>query len=303
MFQASLLPPLGTVSFLGHKRVGRARCKTLHEARSVTENLKLMAVTAHPDDESLGMGGTLARYASENVETCVVCATRGERGRYRDGTEKPDPQAMARIRERELRRAAEVLGVTKLFFLDYLDGELDRADPEEAVARIAHHLRAVRPQVVLTFDQAGAYGHPDHIAICQLTTAAVVQAAHAGTATGHDSPPHAVSKLYYMAWGAPKWAAYQEAFKTLRSTVDGIERQASPWPDWAITTHIDTRAWWPQVWQAVSCHESQIVGYETLKDLRADHHQALWGTQEFYRVFSTVNGGRTPEADVFEGLR
>ena len=94
----------------------------------------------------------------------------------------------------------------------------------------------------------------------------------------------------------------QEAFKTLTSTVDAVVRQVAPWPDWAITTVIDTRRCWPTVWKAVSCHESQIAAYERLRDLEPRHHEALWGRQTFYRVFSTVNGGRERESDLFEGI-
>jgi LmbE family N-acetylglucosaminyl deacetylase len=282
----------------------------------MTEPLKLMAILAHPDDESLGTGGSLAKYASEGVETYLVTATRGERGRYHDGTEKPGLEAMGRIREQELMNAAHVLGLEEVSFLDYMDGDLDEVDPDEAIAKIVHHLRRVRPQVVLTFDQAGAYGHADHIAICQLTTAAVVAAADAsylsdpamppagaGTPPAVSDTPHAVSKLYYICWSEPEWAAYQAAFKKLTATVDGVERQATPWPDWAITTRIDTRKWWRQVWEAVSCHASQVSAYQGLAELPPELHEALWGSQAFYRVFSTVSGGRKRESDLFEGLR
>ena len=95
----------------------------------MTDTLKLMAILAHPDDESLGTGGVLAKYASEGVETYVVTATRGERGRYHDGTESPGLEAMGRIRGEELLAAANVLGVKEVSFLDYVDGELDQADP------------------------------------------------------------------------------------------------------------------------------------------------------------------------------
>ncbi len=261
-----------------------------------------MTILAHPDDESLATGGSLAKYGSEGVETYVVSATRGERGRYHDGSENPGPEAMGRIREQELLDAAEVLGVKEVRFLDYMDGDLDKADPDEAIGKIVQHLRRVRPQVVLTFDQAGAYGHTDHIAICQFTTAAAVAAANAEYLPGQGAP-HAISKLYYSCWSEPEWAALQAAFKKLTATVDGVERQTTPWPDWAITTRIDTRKWWPQVWRAVSCHASQVSAYEKLKDLPPKLHEALWGSQAFYRVFSTVNGGRERENDLFEGLR
>ena len=112
-----------------------------------------------------------------------------------------------------------------------------------------------------------------------------------------------MSKLYYLAWPASTWAAYQSAVRTLSSTVDGLERRATPWPDWAITTTIDTSEAWSTVWRAVSCHESQLTAYEHLKDLSPEHHRMLWGRQSFYRAFSTVNGGRARETDLFEGLR
>ena len=118
-----------------------------------------------------------------------------------------------------------------------------------------------------------------------------------------EASPHATSKLYYIAWPESAWKAYQAAFRKLVSTVDGVERQAVPWPDWAITTVIDTRSHWSTVWRAVSCHESQIVAYERLKSLSPDDHEALWGRQSFYRVFSTVSGGRARETDLLEGIR
>ena len=231
---------------------------------------RLMAVLAHPDDESLGVGGTLAKYASEGVEVFLLTATRGDRGRYRghrpDDREHPGPLALANIRETELRAAASALGVREVSLLDYRDQHLDRANPREAVAGIVTYLRRVRPDVVVTFGPDGAYGHPDHVAISQFTTAAIVAAAD------------------------PAFA------------FDGVERQATPWPDWAVTTVIDTREFWSTVWSAVSCHESQVTGYDRLKDLSPEHHEALWGSQSFYRAFSTVNGGRARETDLFEGI-
>jgi LmbE family N-acetylglucosaminyl deacetylase len=274
----------------------------------MTHTLRLMAVLAHPDDESLGFGGTLAKYASEGVDTYLVTATRGESGRFRGhgpGSRHPGPLALGKIREAELRAAASVLGVRELSLLDYCDGALDRANPREAVGRIVRHVRRLRPHVVVTFGPEGAYGHPDHIAVSQFTAAAIVAAAD--PAFGEDDaetpfPPHAVSKLYYLAWPESTWAAYQEAFRKLTSKVDGVERQAVPWPDWAITTVVDTREFWPTVWKAVLCHESQIAAFERLKALLPEHHEALWGRQSFYRVFSTVNGGRQRETDLFEGI-
>jgi LmbE family N-acetylglucosaminyl deacetylase len=280
----------------------------VQEIRVKTPPRRLMAVLAHPDDESLGFGGTLAKYASQGVEVFVVTATRGDRGRFRGrragDPEHPGPAALAGIREAELRAAAAALGVREVSLLDYPDQGLDRVDPRQAVAAIAGHVRRVRPDVVLTFGPDGAYGHPDHIAISQFTTAAVVAAADAASSRGRDAAasPHLVSKLYYLAWTEATWAAYQTAVQTLTSTVDGVERKAAPWPDWAITTVIDTRDVWQAVWRAVECHASQIAAYEPLHRLTPEHHRALWGRQSFYRAFSTVNGGRALELDLFEGI-
>ena len=265
-----------------------------------------MAVLAHPDDESLGVGGVLAKYAVEGVEVYLVTATRGEGGRYhehRDGPSHPGPERLGEIREAEVRCAAQALGVRGLWLLGYKDGGLDAANPREIVSRIAGRIREVRPQVVLTFPPDGAYGHPDHIAICQFTTAAVLAAADPASATDPAGTPHSVSKLYYMVNSPARWEAYQYAFKRLVTTVDGVERVAHAWPEWEITTTIDTTAHWEIAWKAVSCHESQIAVYERLKDLDSERHRALWGTQEFYRALSTVNGGRAKEHDLFEGLR
>jgi len=245
-----------------------------------TRSRKLMAVLAHPDDESLGFGGTLAKYASEGTEVFVVTATRGDGGRFRGhppgDAQHPGRSALGQIREGELRAAAEALGVREVALLDYGDQQLDRAQPREAIGRIVREVRRVRPDVVITFGPDGAYGHPDHIAISQFTTAAVVAAADP-----------AISKLYYIAWPESTWAAYQSAFKKLTSMVDGVERQVVPWPDWAITTVIDTRRFSQSVWQAISCHESQMSVYTQLEHLSPQHREALFGVQSFYRVFST----------------
>ncbi|MEO7272478.1 MAG: PIG-L family deacetylase, partial [Vicinamibacterales bacterium] len=209
----------------------------------------LLAVLAHPDDESLGVGGTLARYAAEGVEVHLLTATRGDAGRFR-GVRPGEPghpgtQALGELRVAELRAAAAALGVRDVSLLEYPDGRLDTVHPRQAIARIVGHLRRIRPKVVVTFGPDGAYGHPDHIAISQFTTAAIVAAADpAFTCDDAEaaSPPHAVSKLYYLAWPASTWAAYESAIGSPTSAIDGVTRRATPWPDWAITTVVDTRA-------------------------------------------------------------
>jgi len=273
------------------------------------QTLKLLAVLAHPDDESLGFGGTLAKYAAANVEVHLITATRGERGRFGALGKQGDPVEVGRVREAELRAAAATLGVHEVTLLNYPDGAVDQVEPAAAIGAIVSHIRRIQPHVVLSFGPEGAYGHPDHIAISQFTTAATVCAADAGYPMDNGSrkdappPPHRAAKLYYLAWRHQKWDAYQAAFRKLTSMVDGVERQATPWPDWAVTTEIDTSAYWPVVSRAVHCHQTQMSNYHRLEELTEEQHRALWGSQEFYRVYSSVNGGRKPETDLFDGLR
>lgn len=252
-----------------------------------------MCVLAHPDDESLGTGGVLAKYGKEGLATFVVTATRGERGRFDDIGTSPGLEIVGRTREAELRAAAAELGVREVALLDYLDADLDKADAGEAAEKIASHIRRLRPHVVVTFDPFGAYGHPDHIAISQFTASAIERAADV----------HRVSKFYYFVNGERKFAAYQAAFKKLTSTVDGVVREAFSWPDWTITTKVDAREVWQTVWKAVQCHKTQMSIYKNVGNLTEEDQKVIWGTGEFYRVFSLVNGGRKVETDLFEGLR
>jgi len=276
----------------------------------MAETLKLLAVLAHPDDESLGFGGTLAKYSAENIETHLVTATRGERGRFGAMGRGADPNEVGRVREAELRAAAAVLGVRSLSILGFADGAVDQVDAAVAIRAIVRQIRRVRPHVLVTFGPDGAYGHPDHIAVSQFAAAASLCASDASYDAGDDIgsggeslAPHRVAKLHYLAWRNDKWNAYQAALRKLTSVVDGVERQAVPWPDWAVTTVIDTADYWPVVWKAVCCHRTQMSIYERLHQLTAEQQKALWGSQEFYRVYSAVNGGRKQEADLFEGLR
>jgi len=270
--------------------------------------LRLLAILAHPDDETLGVGPTLAKYAAEGVEVFLLTATRGQSGRFRgirpDDARHPGPAALAEIRESELRAAAAVLGVGEVTLLDYRDRQLDLANPPEVTECLADHLRRIRPDVVITFPPDGAYGHPDHIAISQFTVSGIVTAADPAFRFGSgNTQPYATPKLYYIAWTEPMWAAYQATFGPAMTTVDGSERHAVVWPEWSITTHIDTRAFAPTVWRAVLCHESQVGGHANLRDLSEAKRERVWESQTFFRVFSTVNGGRTRETDLFEGIR
>jgi LmbE family N-acetylglucosaminyl deacetylase len=259
----------------------------------MTEPLRLLAVFPHPDDESLGMGPTLAKYAAEGVETYLICGTRGERGWFGPEEQNPGLRVLGQLREKELRCAAERLGLKEVSFLDLIDGDVDRADPRQVIAKIAAHIRRIRPQVVVTFSLDGHYGHPDHIALAQFACAAILEAADA----------HRVSKYYHMVDSKQMVAAVKEVVGSLRMEVDGVERNHVGWEEWAVTTRIDVRGHFDAAWKAILCHQSQLPGYGPLIDLPRETLLKLWSTGTFVRIFSLVNGGRKVETDLFEGLR
>ena len=196
----------------------------------MNSRFKLLAVLAHPDDESLGLGGTLAKYAAEGVDTYLVTATRGERGRLGTRGKTADPSETGRVREMELRDAASVLGIREVSILGFPDGAVDRVDAKVAIRTIVEHIRRIRPQVVVTFGPEGGYGHPDHVAICQFATAGTICAADTAFHCGESLPPHRAAKLYYMAWRKAALDLYEATFRKLVSTVDGDRREATPWP-------------------------------------------------------------------------
>jgi bacillithiol biosynthesis deacetylase BshB2 len=140
---------------------------------------KLLAVFAHPDDESFICGGTLAKYASSGVEITLVSATRGEMGRRMGNPPYVNRESMPAIRETELRNACEVLGIHRLIFLDIRDKTVEFTDPENLAERIAVLIEEVNPDVVLTFHETLG-GHPDHCAIGKAATAAFHQIRHKG---------------------------------------------------------------------------------------------------------------------------
>jgi LmbE family N-acetylglucosaminyl deacetylase len=166
----------------------------------------MLAVLAHPDDETFGMGGTLALYSKRGVQVNLICATRGESGdvdpRYLDSY-----NSVADRRVAELKCASVILGLSSVQFLDYRDsgmqGSLDNRHPkalaaapvEEVAAKVAHSIRSLRPQVVITFDPVGGYGHPDHIAIHNATVMAFDLASDPGWED--DLPPYQPQKLYF----------------------------------------------------------------------------------------------------------
>jgi LmbE family N-acetylglucosaminyl deacetylase len=136
---------------------------------------RLLGVFAHPDDETFCAGGTLARYAAQGCEAMVVSATRGEAGQIRDAT-RATRRTLGRVRERELEDACAALGVRHVRCLDYHDGTLADVDRAELTAAVLGAMAGFSPDVVITFGDDGAYGHPDHVAMSQATTEAFFRA-------------------------------------------------------------------------------------------------------------------------------
>ena len=129
---------------------------------------RILALFAHPDDECYCAGGTLAKYAQAGSETMVISATRGQAGEIHDAR-KATRQTLGRVREQELCEACAELGVQHVVCWDYMDGRLMMADRQQLVGDVVQVIRSFRPDIVITFGEDGAYGHPDHVAIGQAT--------------------------------------------------------------------------------------------------------------------------------------
>jgi N-acetyl-1-D-myo-inositol-2-amino-2-deoxy-alpha-D-glucopyranoside deacetylase len=280
-----------------------------------------MAVFAHPDDESFGCGGTLARYGAEpGIRVVLVCATRGEAGQISDPALAAAEQ-LGQVRERELRCACEVLGIDALYFLGYRDSgmagtpenqhpqALAMADLDEAVGRITECIRRERPHVVVTFDETGGYGHPDHIAVHHFAKAAFAAAADPARypeqlTDGHM--PHQAEKLYYTAIPRRFFRGL-----VLKLTELGIEiperylqRLDGPFglPDEACTTDVFVPDFLDQKQAAVRCHATQLQPDSFFALLPPDIMRELQ-TWECFQLAQSLVGGDGDSHDLFAGLR
>lgn len=170
----------------------------------------ILAVLAHPDDESFGLGGTLALYAQKGYDTYLICATRGEVGTV-DEEHLDGFKDIAELRSAELKRAAQILGLKEVFFLDYRDsgmpGTEDNKHPnaqinhsvEEVAGKVVKYIRELKPEVVLTFDPIGGYMHPDHIHIHKATVLAF-EKADDGSFHPEAGSPFKPRLLYYQVF-------------------------------------------------------------------------------------------------------
>jgi len=267
----------------------------------------LLALFAHPDDESFAAGGTLARYAQQGVRVVLGTATRGEAGIVHDEG-AGNPPDMGQVREKELRCACRVLGVQELRFLGYRDSGTAgdprndhplaycRADPERVVGQILDLFREFRPEVVLTFGPDGGYGHPDHLAIHRHTTAAWEQA---------DTLPHPPRKLYYTAISAKTFirvrkAMYEAGLIPEMPSETEIARRGAP--EDAVTTTIDIRDTVEIKVEALRCHRTQLAPTHTWLNLPLAFRREHLGHEYFSLAATRGVAATVPEEDLFAGL-
>jgi N-acetyl-1-D-myo-inositol-2-amino-2-deoxy-alpha-D-glucopyranoside deacetylase len=285
----------------------------------------LLAVFAHPDDESFGTGGTLSRYASEGYRVELICATRGEAGEISDSS-LATPENLGEVREAELRCSAEMMGIRQPHFLGYRDsgmmGTPENNDPRclwqanryKAVGDVVWLIREVRPDVVVTFEPNGGYGHPDHIAIHQITVAAVAAAARPGEYPNQVAAglqPHQVSKFYYTA--LPKRFFRAVAKQLAAAGVDtsrmgGVrDGRLEDWgfPDELVTTEIDVSAVLDKKSESFWCHRTQLNpegAFAKVLAIGGDAWREPMGTEYYQRVRPQVSDGEPVETDLFAGL-
>lgn len=283
-------------------------------------DLRLMAVHAHPDDESSKGAATVARYVAEGVDVLVVSCTGGERGDVLNPALQRNPEVLrdiADFRRREMARAVEVLGVRHAW-LGFVDSGLPEGDPlpplpfgcfgatplEIAAAPLVRLVRSFRPHVMTTYDENGGYPHPDHIMCHRVSMEAFETAGDPARYPG-TGEPWQPSKLYYdSAFGRAKIVAFHEAL-----LAKGLE---SPFGEWLeerddglrpeVTTRVEVGEYFPVRNAALIAHATQIDPEGHWFALSAEEQAAAWSTEDFVLARSHVPTS-FPEDDLFAGLR
>ena len=273
----------------------------------------LLAAFAHPDDEAFGTAGVFRKYHDEGAMTALVCATRGEEGEISDPA-LATPATLGQVREQELREACRIMGIEDLSFLDYRDGSLARADTVEATGRLVRQIRRVRPQVVVTFDANGGYGHLDHIAVHSLTIAAFHQAGDPSCypeQIAEGLRPYAPQKLYFTAFARSTMRGMREqtdpdgdgaAFRPGGNTAT-IPLEEMGTPDELITTTItlDERQFEAKL-RAMRAHRTQMDPKNPIGSLPPEATRAWLGTERFVRAYPPDGPGDVGEHDLFAGV-
>jgi LmbE family N-acetylglucosaminyl deacetylase len=274
------------------------------------QRLTLMAVHAHPDDEATGTGGVLARYASEGVRTVLVTCTDGRcgdgPGGVKPGQPGHDPATVVAQRRQELEASCAALGVSHLEMLDYQDSGMmgwpDNDAPgsfwttpvAEAAERLGALMEQYRPDVVVTYDENGFYGHPDHIQAHRITMAAVAR-------TGIPA------KVYWTTVPRSRMAEFARVMREHGADWDEPEPGAADGPpeiglpDDQITTWVDITDFGDQKFDALAAHASQSENIFFLR-MGRQLFTDLMGVETFVRV-QDATGADVPEDDLLAGLR
>jgi N-acetyl-1-D-myo-inositol-2-amino-2-deoxy-alpha-D-glucopyranoside deacetylase len=290
----------------------------------MSEPLTLMIVHAHPDDECISTGGIIPRYSAEGVRVVLVIATRGEEGEIvLPELDIPTVRAQfGRYRTAELEQSAIILGVSDLEILGYRDSGMvdtpsnthpestNMADPDEVAGRIVKLVRQYKPQVLISYNEVGGYGHPDHIA-CHKATVAAFDAAGDGHRYADAGAPWTPAKLYYT--NSPRKPVL-EAWERMRemgipSPLDNPQFDISRFtvPDEQVTTRIPIGPYLPQKVASMRVHRSQIQPDRFMLAVPQDLHPEFFGNEYFTRVKSRVELPEQAEGeyeeDLFAGLR
>ncbi len=263
---------------------------------------RLLGIFPHPDDEGT-MSGALLIYGQAGVETGLICITRGDVGEI-SNPELATPENLAQVREGEMRAAAQALGVENLWFLGYRDSgmagtadnqnphSLAQANPAEVVGKMVAIIRSFRPQVVVTFDETGGYGHPDHIAAYQHTTSAFYAAAD-DVQYPELGSAHRISKLYYSSIPRSALRAMGDWIKTndvpVEEWVTKLDPEQFGLPDEQIDVRLDVREQLKDKGRSWAMHRTQINPNNALNQL-PEEYQLAWRSYEYYHLAATRVG-------------
>ncbi|MFI9011892.1 mycothiol conjugate amidase Mca [Actinosynnema sp. NPDC053489] len=288
----------------------------------MVEKLRLMAVHAHPDDESSKGAATMARYVAEGHEVMVVTCTGGEAGSILNpAMDRPDVlENIAEIRRAEMARAVEILGVQHRW-LGFVDSGLPEGDPlpplpegcfaltplEESTPPLVRLMREFRPHVVVTYDENGGYPHPDHIR-CHEVSVAAFDAAGDPERYPELGEPWQPLKLYYShGFSRAKLLAFHEAM-----LAEGLE---SPYVEWLagwdadkpdvierVTTRVECADYFPVRDEALKAHATQIDPESRWFAVPREMQRRVWPTEEYELARSLVDS-TVPEDDLFAGVR
>jgi mycothiol S-conjugate amidase len=285
----------------------------------VGEQLRLMAVHAHPDDESSKGAATMAKYVAQGVDVLVVTCTGGERGSVLNPKlDQPEVWAqISELRRQEMDRAREILGVRQEW-LGFVDSGLPEGDPlpplpegcfglqdaDVAAERLVRVIREQRPHVVLTYDENGGYPHPDHIMTHKVSVVAF-DAAGDPERYPDAGEPWQPLKLYYHMWARARWFGIHEAMLAagMESPFTEMIERAASWPDrdGRITTRIECGDWFETRDDALRAHATQVDPDGFWFKAPLDIQRKVWPTEDYELVRSFVDSP-VPEDDLFTGV-